>query len=144
MPADGAYGWDWDRSGDDGEGAAGQPLVARGAICGGALDIPEAGQGQGLRWGGLRLGILWTKAATAAAGGATRATAVTGRGYVATSLASEPLISNGCFQERQLRLEGQVTLNIRSLFPAGEEEHSERCQDAEGARPSQGRQRAVA
>src|ERR687889_530115 len=31
--------------------------MARGAICCGALDIPEAGQGQALRRGGLRLDI---------------------------------------------------------------------------------------
>src|SRR5215211_6837923 len=40
-------------------------------------------------------GYSWTRAATAAAGGATRATAATGRGYVATSLASGPPVHNG-------------------------------------------------
>jgi predicted RNA-binding Zn ribbon-like protein len=51
-----AYVLAWDRGGRR-WAAAGAALVARGALGGGALDVPETQQGQGLRWGGMRLDV---------------------------------------------------------------------------------------
>ena len=52
----GAWAWGWDRGGRRWP-AAGSSLVACGALCGRAPDVPEAPQGQGLRRGGMRLDV---------------------------------------------------------------------------------------
>ena len=90
MPADGAYGWGWDRSGDDGGARLDSPLWPVAQSAAELLTSPNLGRVK-LCAGRAAAGSSWTKAATTAAG-ATRETAATGRGYAATSLASGPPI----------------------------------------------------